>query len=79
MSPVGAGMTVTVVCETMAVIGLWLRLRWKTALLQAHQLYMVELARSLPIGSRIEENRGDGMRTSLTVGSAGNRWGRERY
>ena len=79
MSPVSAGVAVTVVCETAAVIGLWLRLRWKTTLLQTHQLYMVELARSLPLGSYLEESRGTGVHTRLTVGSARTWWNDERH
>jgi hypothetical protein len=48
--------------------GLWLRLRSQARQQRLHRRYVVDLARVLPSGSRIDDLHGGGRRTRLTIG-----------
>jgi hypothetical protein len=51
----------------VGVIGLWLRLRWRTRQEQLHSRMLVELAAALRGGAEVEEPRHNGSRMTLIV------------
>jgi hypothetical protein len=52
------------------LIGLWLRLRWRTRQEHARRRTLVALARALRRGSRLEEHAADGTILRITIGHA---------
>lgn len=69
MTPTTAAMIAAPAIETIALIGLWLRLRWRTEQQRGHRRYIVALAKVLPCGSSIRDLHGEGRSTQLTIGS----------
>ncbi|WP_157224349.1 hypothetical protein [Nocardia paucivorans] len=66
LASLGAGLAGNVV----AVLRLWLRLRWKTAQQTGHGQQLTELARVLPSGSSVDfRHDSGGLHTKLTVGT----------
>jgi hypothetical protein len=57
----------TVAAQSLSVLALWLRLRWRVREEQAHRQYLVAVMRTLPPGSTIRERRADGSSLMLTV------------
>ena len=51
-----------------ALIGLYLRLRWRERQEHVHRQYLEAVARSLPAGSTLEETSADGSTLRLTTG-----------
>jgi hypothetical protein len=56
-----------VAAQSLSVLALWLRLRWRVREEQAHRQYLVAVVRTLPAGSTIRERRADGSSLMLTV------------
>lgn len=55
--------------NVLALIAVWLRLRWKATELRGHRRQMVELVKVLPVNSSVDTQHGPaGLRTRLTVG-----------
>ncbi|MEV0027842.1 hypothetical protein [Nocardia sp. NPDC050793] len=66
-----AGLIVGIVGNVLALIAVWLRLRWKAIELRGHRRQMVELVQVLPLNSCVDTHHGPGgLRTRLTVGRA---------
>lgn len=57
--------------QSIAVGGLYLRLRWRVRQEHAHRQYLETLARFLPAGSTLEETGADGSTLRLTTGFTG--------
>lgn len=65
-----AGLIAGLAANVVALLGLWLRLRWKSAQQQGHRQHTVELAQVLPPHSWVDTRHGsNGLRTQLSIGS----------
>ncbi len=65
MDPIMMGAVVTV--NALAVVALWLRLRWYVRREQARGHSLTELAGALRAGGELDEQLPDGSRIKLTV------------
>jgi hypothetical protein len=65
MDPIMMGAVVTV--NALAVVALWLRLRWYVHREQARARTLTELAGALHAGGEFDEQLPDGSRIKLTV------------
>ena len=54
----------------LSLATLWLRLRFQLWGEQERRRYFLAAARTLPLGSRVQEQRGDGTHLTLAVGNA---------
>lgn len=54
----------------IAVVELFVRLRWQERQQRAHRAYLAALARTLPLGCRLDEVRADGGELHLVIAQA---------
>jgi hypothetical protein len=59
---------VVLVGPVLSLAALWLRLRFQLHGEHERHRYLLTAAMTLPVGSRIQEQRGDGTHLTLTVG-----------
>jgi hypothetical protein len=52
----------------LSLVGLWLRLRYQLHGERERRRYLVTAATTLPAGSQVHDQRGDGTHLTLTVG-----------
>lgn len=65
-----ASLVVGLAGNAVAVLGLWLRLRWKATQQAEHCQQLTELARLLPSGSSVDSRHDSGgLYTQLTIGA----------
>lgn len=70
MSPITSAVLAggsALVAHGLTLVSWWLRIRWQLQQDQAHQQYLLEIARALPEGGQIHESRSDGSWTRLAV------------
>lgn len=67
MNPAVVIVTSSIV-HVLTLVGLWLRLRWRTRQQRVHRGYLLDLIRALPLGSCLDDDHGGGRRTRLIIG-----------
>lgn len=69
MNSLTAATFVTLACGALVLLGLWIRLRSRTAQHRIRGHHVLELARVLPPGSQMQESFSDGTNVRIMLGA----------